>query len=48
MKKEKLGKEPNNWKLIRACVDSHGNNGKWELKKRKQIIAIATGKLDDW
>ena len=48
MKKEKLRKEPNSCKLIGTCVDSNDNNGKWELKKRKQIIAIATGKLDDW
>ena len=46
MKKEKLRKEPNSWKLIRTCVDSPDNNGKWEIKKGKQIIMITTGKLE--
>ena len=44
MRKEKLRKEPNSWKLIRTSADSPDINGKWETNKRKQIVKTTTGR----
>ena len=48
MKKENLIDEPNSRKFIRTRTDSYDNNGKREIKKRKWIITITIGKLEDW